>query len=114
MAGPINRTTQTLVAVGLPEYALSEMIQIIGPRFAVMAVAVHVPNVGHLMLFHIDVDPLGNVDEPVLVAAGQIKQFQSLARCGGIRHEFDRRFGVWRGGKPADPGERVEMTEPEV
>lgn len=48
------------------------MIKIVAPRLAVVAVVVNVPNVGDLVLFQIQVDALGNVDEAVLVAAGKI------------------------------------------
>ena len=46
----------------LPENSLSEMIKIVAPGLAVVAVAVNVPNVGNVVLFQIHVEALGYID----------------------------------------------------
>ena len=51
-----------------------------------MALVVDVPDVRYVVLLEVDVHALGDVDEPVLVAAGQVEKLQLGLRCGRIRN----------------------------
>src|SRR5687767_5114936 len=91
---------------------LRKMVNIVRPSRTVVSVIVHVPDVRDVLLLQIGVNALGNIDEAILVATGNVEQLQLLPRDGGIRHEFSSRLGVWRGRKSADPRKRVEMPKP--
>ena len=58
--------------------------------------------------------PLADVHQPVLAAAGQHQQLQLSRRGGRIGHEIGRRPRVRRRREPADPGEAIEVREAEV
>src|SRR3954469_5238749 len=61
--------------------------------------------------FKIRMHALADANEAVFVAAGKTEQLVRLLRVG---HEFRRRLRVWRGRKTADPGESVEVCQPEI
>ena len=83
---------------------LREVIhEVAGPRPGRVAFVVDVPDVRHVALLEVDVDTLRDVDEPVLVAAGQVEELQLGLRRGRIRHELGRRPGVRSGGERANP-----------
>src|ERR1039457_3837490 len=96
------------------ENPLREIIQIACPRFAVMGVIIHIPNVRNILLLQINVNALGNAYETILIAAGNIKKLQLLARSGGIGHKLGGRFGVRRGRESSNPRKCVEMRQAEV
>ncbi len=110
---PCGLVTLSFLFVG-NEKPLRKVIEVAAPGLAVVAVVVHVPDVGDVVLLQIGVNALGNTDQAVLVAAGKIEQLQLLARGGGVGHKFGGRFGVGRGRKPADPRKRVEVLQAEV
>ena len=62
------------MTLGLFENTLSEQPQVVFPVGSVMAVAVHMPNVRHLLFFEISMHALANADQAVFVTAGQPQQ----------------------------------------
>ena len=77
-----------------------------------MAFVVAVPDVRHVALIEVGLDALRDVDEPILVAAGQVERLQPGLRRGGIQPELGGRPGVRRGGERADPREGVPFQRP--
>ena len=101
-------------AVASAENPLREVIEVAGPGLGGVAFVVDIPDVRHVALLEVDVDALRDVDEPVLVAAGEVQELQLRLRRRRIRHELGGRPGVRRGGERPDPREGVEVPEPEV
>ena len=81
-------------AAGCPrtsaENPLREVIEVAGPGLRRVAFVVDVPDVRHVVLLQVDVDALGDADEPVLVAAGKVEQLQLGLRLGRDRARVRR------------------------
>jgi hypothetical protein len=77
----------------------------------VVGVFIHVPDVGDILLLEVGMDALADTHQPVLVAAGKVKQLQSPGRLLGIGHQFRAGLGVRCGREAADPREGVEVVE---
>ena len=69
------------------EDALREMIEVTGPRLRRVAFVVDVPDVRHGMFLQVGMHALRDVDEPVLVAAGQVEELELGLRRGRIRDD---------------------------
>ena len=78
------------------------------------ALAVDVPDVRDVLLLEIGVHALADADQAVLVAAGEPEQLQLLAGAVRVGHQLGRGLRVGGRGEGADPGEGVEVGQPEV
>src|SRR5207249_1591977 len=56
--------------------ALKEVVKVIPPVRGVVGVAVHIPDVRHVLLLEIAMHSLADADQPVLVSTRKIKQLQ--------------------------------------
>ena len=91
------------------------MVQVALPHLEVVrAAGDDAVDVRHLLLVEHLVDALADPEQPVLVAAGDVQQPQLLGRLRVVLDEVGGPLGVRGGREPADPGERVEVAQPEV
>ena len=88
------------------------MVQIVGHFGSVVAIGVHVPDVGHALFCQVIVKPLADADQAVLVA----EEPQKLQLLDGRRigNEFGRRLGIRGGGDSGYPGELVDVGQADV
>ena len=65
------------------------MVQVVAHFRRIVAIAVHVPEVGHAHFFQVVVNTLADADQGVLVAASQPQKLQVLGNCriGQARQE---------------------------
>ena len=109
------RRRRRLFLLRLAEHQLSEVVQVALPHFEIVPAAGDDDvEVRHLLLVEHVVDALADPEQAVLVAAGDIQQPQLLLRLLGVLDEVGGRLGVRGGREAADPGERVEVAQPEV
>src|SRR5437588_8830913 len=98
----------------LLEYALEEVVEVVAPVRGVVGVAVHIPDVRHVLLLHIEMHALADSDEPVLISTGEPEQLELLFGRRRVWQKLSRGFRVRRGREAADPAERVEVRQPEI
>ena len=53
-----------------------KVIQVFAPGVGIVAVGIHVPDVGQVLLFEVVMDALGDADQTVHVATTEVQQLQ--------------------------------------
>ncbi len=95
------------------EDVLGKKVQVVAPFGTIVGIPIHVPDVGHALLFKVVVNALADEDQAVPVAATKPKQLQ-LFWNRRIGHDVGRGPGVRGRGEPADVGKRVDVSQSDV
>src|SRR3712207_6678236 len=92
-------------AAFLSEDPLGEVVERVAPVGGVVGVVVDVPDVVDALFLQVGVDVLAGADQAVLVAAGEVEEFELLFGGVGVGEEVGGALGVGGGGEAADVGE---------
>ena len=99
---------------GRSEDELGELEEGLFPVIEIMGVFIHMPYVRNVILLQVGVNPLTDANQPILIAAREVEEFQKPGGLFRIRNEFGTGLCVWGRGESTDPGESIEVPQTKV
>src|SRR6185437_1485910 len=95
------------------ENLLHEVVQVISPLRRIVGMGIDIPDVRHVVFFQISMHALADVDQAILVAAGDPQQLELLGLVR-VRQKLLRRLRIWRRRETADPCESIDVCQAKV
>src|SRR4029434_6734336 len=96
------------------EDELREVEESVLPMAKIVAIVVHVPDVGHVLLLQVSVDALADANEAVFVAAGNPQQLQLAGWWRRVSEQVRGWLCIRRGRHPSHPSECIQVPESEI